>query len=397
MSLGRTLVVAGGLAAFVGAAIACGSGDASEFGDSADAGGAADSSIGGGSFGDGGATRAATGVVLVHAAAFKAFRVCFSGLPNIPPQPDRKVMPESNSVGVEMGGAVRLGPLGEIPGKVYIIPQLRVAATPEDPDDVTCGAYIENAELNDGYLLAGTIDRPVGTTGAEAIIVTGCGTAPQLAALGVSQADCPDYADGGDARGTLGTKIVPLLTTNTATPTELPVELYNASPDLSNQLPSGAAIDVTYGDLDAGPGARLAQTVAKSFELYESNPSVLLDVDQSRIETFGSHGFRIAYRRDGGAADAGLFSIDQTLAEVQEISQPLSTPTTYFTGATNFALLLLGDPRIVRNLADGGPNPGYDGRRAVHLLAIPVLAEQDAGAIGPTTVDVVDAASDAPR
>jgi hypothetical protein len=360
---------------------ACGSNDdASSFRDVNDASVGSSSGSSGVTFGDGGTTGEATGVVLVHAAGFRSFRVCFEGYPSILPQPDRKVMPESNSVGVDVGAAIRIPPLTEAPGAVYVIPN-KTAHTPDDPEDLPCGAFLDTHEVNTDYLLAGKIDQPVGTKRAEAIVLTGCGTSPQIFNLNIPETDCPGYADGGSQRGTLNAVVMPLTATKTATLSTLPVELYNASQQLVAQMPDGGALEVTYGDLDAGAGAPLAQKLESSAGLYQGNPGSLLDVDQTNIATFGTHGFRIAYRGTT-ATDGGLFSIDQSLAQVQETSQPLSTPTAYFTGATNFALILLGDPRMVPKLTDGGANPTYDGRRAVHLLAVPVRAEEDAGVLG---------------
>jgi hypothetical protein len=376
---------------------ACGSNDdASSFRDQSDASFASSSGSSGLPFGDGGTTGPAKGVVLVHAAGFRSFRVCFEGYRSILPQPDRKVMPESNTVGVDVGAAIRIPPLTEAPGTVYVIPN-KTAHTPDDPEDLPCGAFLDTHQVNEEYLLAGKIDRPVGVDGAEAIVLTGCGTLPQITNLNIAAGDCPGYADGGGAYGTLNAVVMPLATTNTATLSTLPVELYNASQLLVAQMPPGAALDVSYGDLDAGAGAPLAQKLASSADLYHGNQSATLDVDQTNIVTFGTHGFRIAYRTDGGADDGGLFATEQSLAQVQEASQPLSTPTAYFTGATNFALILLGDPRMVPKYTDGGPNPTYDGRRAVHLLAVPVRAEEDAGVLGnapPTAAGASDASRD---
>lgn len=383
---------------FIGLGLAllinCGSTDDPEPGGrfSDDGGSSSGSSSG---FGDGGVTPPAKGVILVHAAGFRALRVCFENYPTLAPQPDRRVMPESNSVGLDVGGAVRLGAIGQAPGTVYVIPQDEIQHRPDDPEDAPCGTFLRNRKPKEDYLIAGEISRPVGTDGVEAIVITGCGTAPQIDNLDLHPEDCPGYEDNGAANGTLRALVVPLQTTTTTTTTTMPVEIFNASHLLLAHQPPGAALDVTYGDLDAGAGAPLAQPVLTDPTLFKPNPSVVLDVDQSKIETFGTHGFRVAYRLDGGANDPSAFWIDQTLAQVQAISQPLSTPTSYFTGETNFALVLLGDPRVKSTYPDGGANPSFDERRAVHLLAIPVRAEEDTPALGERPTDAGADASDA--
>ena len=59
-------------------------------------------------------------------------------------------------------------------------------------------------------------------------------------------------------------------------------------------------------------------------------------------------------------------------------TQPPDTlPTSYYRAASNYALLLVGDPRVEPRLDDGGANAAYDARRAVHLLAVPVKGPDD--------------------
>ena len=83
----------------------------------------------GDSFPDAGAPLlSVNGVVLVHAASFPAFRICFEGTKEELPLPSTDVMPESNVVGVEVGTAVRLPPLstaGARPlGRAFVFPEL---------------------------------------------------------------------------------------------------------------------------------------------------------------------------------------------------------------------------------------------------------------------------------
>ena len=63
----------------------------------------------------------------------------------------------------------------------------------------------------------------------------------------------------------------------------------------------------------------------------------------------------------------------------------------YYRSASNYALLLLGDPTHKPKLAGGGDNPAYNPRRALHILAVPVLdpTKQDAGA--PDAATDIDA------
>ena len=318
----------------------------------------------------------ASGVVLLHAASFPAFRLCFENYPELRPQPDQAVMPQANVVGVEVGSVVRIGPLERPPGKVYAIIQSEARASPTDPGGKACGALIaEDLTLNLQYHEAGELTAPLGVGEVTLLGLTGCGGKPISDKLGVDADDCgPDW---DIVAGSLRARTLTLLPTVAATPSSLPVQIVHMSSLLEAARANGEELDVTFGLLlDAGVGERLEQDVAISPPLFDASAATTLAVDQTTETTYGTHGFRIGLRSDGGAPS---FTFDQSLAEVQDLSSPQTVPTTYYLAASNYALLLLGDPRIRRTLADGGPNAGWDPRRAVHLLAVPVKEEADAG------------------
>jgi hypothetical protein len=380
----RSSLFFGLVAAATFAAVACGAGDDSGF--SFDAGGA-DSGFGGSSsgsiqFGDGGATANATGVVFVHAAAFPAFRVCFENFMDLHPQPDAKTLPNANVVGVELGGTVRLGPIAKAPGKVYVIDRKRAAANPGDPDDKSCDDVLRSLDEGLEYVVAGSIDRPVGVDRVEAIVFGGCASISQLSLLGIPSADCGPAYDNDQAKthGNMSTTLLTLPTTNTSTAKTLPVQITNVSPLLTSLVPQGEKIGVSFGDLgDAGDGG-LLQAVAADLPLYDASAPVTLNLDQQNQATFGTNGFRIA-------VGTSAFKLDETLADIQQLSRPEANPTTYFVTPSNYAFFLLGDPRIARTFDDGGANPNFDARRAMHLLAVPVNDEQGASALGADAGD----------
>jgi hypothetical protein len=368
----------------VSAMLACGSDEDSAFSEggpnaTTDAGGFTPGMDGGGAVG------AVSGVVVLHAAAFPSFRLCFENYPELAPQPDVALMPQANVVGVEVGSVIRLGPLESAPGKVYVIDQRDVRSTPRNPLDRKCRELLDDPAfgLDRKYQLAGEITTPLGVGRVDVLAITGCGNGAWLNELGISSTDCTDWEP---TKGSLRARTVPLLPSIAATDTSLPVQLVHMSSLLEQQF-SGSEVDVTFGAFDTDGGKPLGQHVATAPPLFEAGGPTTLSVDQTTAATFGSHGFRIALRPTEDASDAGaLFFVDQSLAEVQELSFPQTVPTTYYRAASNYALLLLGDPRITRTYADGGANPSYDPRRGVHLLAIPVKEESDAG---------TDAASDA--
>jgi hypothetical protein len=324
----------------------------------------------------------ATGVVLVHAAAFPAFRLCFENSPASLPQPDSKVMPEANVVGVEVGSVVRIDPL-IAPGKIYVINEKAVRGAPGN-EGVSCGELVGSGSrsltADNDYHVAGTIDRALGADHVQVLAITGCGSQAFLNKLGAASANCSigTTQPWNTTTGNLEARVLDLATTpEGATDVSLPVQLLHVAPLLDAQLGT-ASLEVSFGDLSAT--GKLPQQVASKTPLLTTSDQVMLQVDQAREDFYGTNGFRIELREPGGATK---FSVDESLAAVQDLSSPRDVPTSYYRVASNYALLLLGDPSVPTTLDGGAPNPD---RRRVHLLAVPVLdpSRADAGADAAT-------------
>jgi hypothetical protein len=321
------------------------------------------------------AAAAADGVVLVHAAEFPSFRLCFEHLPELAPQPDSVAMPQANVVGVEIGSVVRIDPLA-VPGKIYVIPEARVRSTVGSEGGATCGERI--CEPNDtrqtclrpnlDYQEAGELLEPVGSSGVELLSIAGCGGQGYLTPLGVDPAGCGEGWD--PVAGNLASRVLRLVPTSSDG--ALPVQLVHMSSALEAYAGEGT-IDVTFGPLASE--APLAQPVASSPPLFEASEPTSLSLEASDDAVYASHGFRIT--TTGGGRPP--LAIDQSLAAVQELSAPRALPNEYYRAASSYVLVLLGDPRFAREDGDAGPT--YDPRRAVHLLAVPVIdPDRDAGA-----------------
>jgi hypothetical protein len=342
-----------------------------------------DGGKGGGSFSDGGGSAApppgpsATGVILVHAAGFPSLRLCFESAPELRPQPDSRVMPEANVVGVEVGSLVRIAPLTKAPGKIYVINERYVRSTPGG-DSLTCGELVGPSgtllPLLE-YYVAPSLTRTLGTDGVSVLAISGCGSQALLDVLGLAKESC---GPGWDVtRGNLQAKVVDLATTaDGATDTTLPVQLFQLSQAIE-AFRASSPLEIAFGDLvDGGaPG----QTVIPG-DLFEGGKQTALAIDQSQPTTYGKWGFRIS-----ATTPSSSFEVKQSLAAIQELSSPREVPTTYYGAASNYALLLLGDPTHTAKLGDGGANPLFNPRQAVHLLAVPVIdPEADAGADAAT-------------
>lgn len=346
----------------IAAAAACGAADSLAGLDLGDAG----SPDGATTPGDAG-TGTETGVVILHAAAFPAFRLCFENYPELQPQPDRAVMPEANVVGVEVGSVVRVAPLDKPPGNVYVVLQRSVVAGPGATEAKTCGELFENNTLvrDIHYHVAGRLEEPLGVGRVDLLAISGCGARSVIGSLGVPEEECGPEWD--PTSGSLVARTLALHPTGAASVRSLPVQVVHMAPLLEAKRQPGEQIEVTFGLLDAGTGP-LAQEVASSPPLFDASPPVTLNLDQTDAKTYGTHGFRVALR----APDAGVaFSVDQTLAQIQELSTPRAVATTYYLAASSYALLLVGDPRVTPTSADGGSTLER-ARRSVHLLAVPI-------------------------
>lgn len=358
---------------------------------------------------DDGAVGPASGVVLVHAAAFPAFRLCFENYPDLVPQPDSAVMPEANVVGVEVGSVVRLPPLETPPGAVYVVDQREVRTSSRDPLDRKCGALLADTKyvsINRHYQLAGRVDRPLGVGHADVLAITGCGGAAWMNELAIPTTGCTAY---DPKSGSLQALAIPLATTVPTTADRLPIEVVHLAPRLDDAARgAGEVLDLSFGALDRGGSGRLGQAVAVAPRFGELEAPTVLAVPPNDAAVFGSHGFRIALRRPGirsgdagspatdpdGGDEVASFVIDQSLADVQSLSLPQTVPTSYFGSPSNYVVFVVGDPRITRALPDGGANAAFDPRLGVHLLAVPVKDDRDAGALRGAIGDAGDGDAD---
>lgn len=317
------------------------------------------------------------GVILVHAASFPAFRLCFENDMDRLPQPDSSVMPQANVVGVEVGSLVRIDPLPKGPGKIFVLRELPTRTGKK------CNEYIQRtSEGVDKGLAQETIDyiiadqelhEPIGVKQAEVLAISGCGTKLMLAKLdGVTSSSVDSTSCGKDWNGENGhliASVVPLDTTDEIpTKSSIPIRLYNMAP----------AVDVLKGTLSVSFGEAGKQAPLRTNATFEAGIPQTLSVNQDKIESYGEQAFTVTATLPSGDP----VTVNQTLADVQQLSSPNDNPTTYYYSASNYALLVLGDPSHRATRGDGTPNPAFNPRRALHILAVPVLdpTKADAGA-----------------
>lgn len=359
----RTWLALGALGAL---SIACGMSSESAFGlgdngpnSSADGGSSSGSS--GAGLADGGKAPESVspdGIILVHAGASPSFRLCFAGNADIQPQPDATVMPAANVVGVEVGSAVRIAPLKNVPGKVKLYSVGLIKGLYSNGNKPTCAdlAAQVSAELE---INLGEIKEDL-SRGLHILAVTGC---PQNnGTIDRTAAQCgPDFVG---TKANYSIRHIPI-------PPEGAAQAFRARVmNLSRPAESArgaSSLDVAFtapteadaGDAgDGGADTKVATGVAY---LEAPTSSVPLKVTSPDESYYANAKFTVT------AGNKTLLT--QTLADVQKLSQPDEVPSTYFSHASSYLMMLVGDP--APKLANGDADP--DPLRNLHFLAIPVV------------------------
>lgn len=373
----RTIGLSAALIALAG--VACGSLGSADFGGSESNNPSVDGGAGG--FQPAPGERADTGpvdnaVILVHAAKAQSFRLCFEKELDRLPLPDSQVMPEANVVGVEVGSAVRMGPLRGVPGKVFLFDEASIRSLyPQFGGSgvgLSCGKLLSGA-LSGLAVDLGTVDKDL-QTGVHLLVVRGCPADGKIAPFR-SVAECG--ADWTPVKGNLGITEIELRGAERPKNGTLPAQVVNLSKPLED-MRLGSDVVVRFGDLVA-KDAKLVEVTSNPLLFGPAAPTTpaQLEYPQDNPAIFGSTGFRVSLASKGDAGPEKVV-LDQTLERVQELSAPRDLPAPYFAAASNYALLLLGEPDLQ---LDAGV--ASDDRRRLHFIAIPVIETKgDAGADG---------------
>jgi hypothetical protein len=375
---------AGGL---LGAA-ACGDASESGFDEMRNDGGAPD-----GSFFDGGAIPPAgdaapiieaNGVVLVHAASFPAFRICFENGSNELPEPSTDLLPDSNVVGVDVGTAVRLDPPKQILGHAFAFPEAKLRSLyPIFGVGPTCGQLLNGMITKTFAVEVGSVMDDI-SHGVHALVLGGC--LPAVQDPNASTARCGPTWDA--TAGNLKLKTISLTAYARSNDTRLSVQLVQLSPALASRA-QGRALGLAFGSLEAGAPTPFVEGPAP-FATPFPTPPATLDYAATDISSYATTG---VFMTLGGALDDGGAPLEagvdggprevivmQSLADIQKGSSRRSLPPDWYSVASSYVVLSVGDPDP--RLDDGGADT--DPRRMLHLLALP-LAAPDGGTGGGAT------------
>lgn len=313
-----------------------------------------------------------TGVIVVHAAGVRSFRLCFENMPDLLPQPDAIAMPEANVVGVEVGSAVRIDPLSAPPGRVFLYEETVIRALypafGAPGRGPSCGELLQSSGPEAIEVGAITSDL---SQGVHLLIVRGCPKAAPLRPY--STRECgTDYLE---SVGNLAIQERLLQPSLRPSASQLPVQVVHLSQALESARAS-KLIDVRFGDLSNDAAMVDVSEAPPLFGDPQPSTPRTLDYAPDATAAYATHGFRVTLVDPGAIGAAGAVVLDQSLAAVQKLSAPRAIPPLYYAQASNYVLLLLGDP--TPTLKDGGVDD--DPLRSLHFLAVPVVApEKDAG------------------
>jgi hypothetical protein len=367
----------GALLVGLGGAVACGSDALSAFGNAAAQDPNAQADAGGATASESDAPKAPpsaalvpvdNAVILVHAAGLGAFRVCFGAAPKQFPQPDKQTMPEANVVGVDVGTAVRLPPIDTSAKREVYVYEERLLR----PYTAPFGSEVYDCETLLGASTE-SIPKPVATmtlttnlaTGVHLLVLSGCGANPGNPNLARTARQCG--ADFSPTKGNLKLRDVVLQGAVRDRDTSIPAQVVHLSQPLASARTAAGAnakIEISYGPVVGDAGAVFTTTSIATDPplLGAASPAapVALAYDPEALPDYAQRGFRVTL--------GGKSLLSQSLADVARLSSPNDLPSSYYAAASNYVLLLLGDPEApVKNDA------GADELEKLHFLVVPVV------------------------
>jgi len=320
------------------------------------------------------------GVIVVHASRnLPAFRVCFGNKPKLNPLPDSKLMPQSNVVGVEVGGAVHVGALHDRADdvadgggpKVDSGPALDAAVADSGtvkPDasasssqlyvfreeslrfrSQLCGDLLKDAALKPGtdyWALDFTAPGLFTSRGVYLLAVEGC----------VAGSDPSLNADNCGQPFTAGQQNLRARVVSLSAPQNQVGAFYAQTLVLSDPVRAavrkGQIAGMYFGDLSSD-----------AMERFDGQNKVALDaVQPASPQKFAFPAKQESYDKFGFRGVVGTAKVEQSMARTQELTSPQILPNDFYRLPSNFVVLVLGDP------AASAKDPAL----GLHFLAIPV-------------------------
>lgn len=300
-----------------------------------------------------------TTILAVNASAnLFPFRVCFgrgTSVIDLPPYPNDPThpMPETNYPGVPVGGAALLPPV-QLSGTVtpYVISASRLATDSTSScavklcpnQSMPTGACVGLSE----WAALPPITLPPGMT--VALAVQGCLPLASAPARVLTNAQC-GLGYEGSPMGNLSASLTVLV------------------PPIGSAVDAGLALHVAQLS-PSSPDASLTY-VDPTLDASIALPTYPLATGLGTVTVpLGEAGVLSAYFM---AASASGTALTESVGAIQFFQAPASNPETYFTAPGPYFAALVGDATDASapaNLADGAPNPAFDGY-GLHVVAYP--------------------------
>ncbi|HEY3819207.1 MAG TPA: hypothetical protein VGL81_18690 [Polyangiaceae bacterium] len=318
---------------------------------------------------DASANRPTTALFVQASPSLPDVRLCWGtggAVAPVVPFPGDGVMPGSNYPGIPLGGVVSMGDASALTDGflLYAIDAENLARIEQNQEtQYTCDELICGPGTNQpGACLRYNLDYwAVGAgpydlvSGASNVVALG-GCLPGALDPAASPAVCG--ATWSAMSGNLSVQVLQLEDGSTATG-GLAVEAAQLSPGLATLAGDGGVAVVSFGaqgDADASLVATLQA------EGVLAAPTVV-DVGTD-LSAYGQLGFAV----DVPGFDGGAGHLWMSLADSQQLVDPMQDPTLFFGQPRTYLLAVLGDPNAPHAFATGG-DAGYDGK-GLHLLVV---------------------------
>ncbi len=298
------------------------------------------------------------GVLVVHAAAIPAFRLCFESRGDLAPLPVDEIMAESNVVGVDVGSVVRLPNIDDVSGSaVFAFPEqaLRTQLLPDGAATIPCSVLLGSSTYKSVRL--GQIDADL-SSGLHLLAITGSADKPRVV-------------------------VRKLVASPRRSPARLPIQLVQLSTSLEERAKDGA---LAFGVRTADAGTDYVIVEDLPFgEPYPQQPeeitlpkndsfattSLVVQVVRPRAPDAGPSDASVSLGPDAGEADVETV-LEQSLADTQRLTLPNALPPDFFANLSSFLVLTVGDV-----VPANEPDAGRDPRSVLHLLAVPLAVPDE--------------------
>jgi hypothetical protein len=292
------------------------------------------------------------------------------------PFPGSGAIPGSNYPGIPLGGGTGLSDVGVLatgPFTLYAIDAENLARQEQGQAPSSCKDLICNAGPNPptpclrpnlDYWAVDSMPTNL-ESGTNVVAVTGC-LASALDPLASTSRCGPSWTD---VDGNLHAEVHPLLSVPAPDAGSLFAQAALLSPAIAAQLADGGDVIVSFGAQDGG-GLTIGTLSAEG----QTSPTLATLAVGGGLSAFGTLGFSVDVPLAG---DSGTSHEWMSLAQAQQLVDPIEDPTVFFGQPRTYLVAVLGDPGAPPAFGSTGDG-GYDGR-GLHVLVLAAPAPPPTG------------------